>query len=423
MDRYRMHRGMIVAAILASTLLVSAAEPRETMAQPAPLTRIPETPVPTDLVKPIAQAAGIDQGEVARHLTVVNEANVFLNDSIGDPTIEKWFAGTAFSPDDSAGTLRLMYLTGHLDEATKTVETRFPYPDLVQLIPVRRTLGEIADTLDQLERDQDALLAEGVAGWTDDILRNGISLILHPDADPAVLVPMMESRYHFAQGFHVLEAAEAGELSQPSVGTCTSRNNCNPLRGGLKIHRPNATDQYCSVGFYAYTGSNDYLLTAGHCQINAFDMIRHSNYDVGGYVSPVINSGNADAVRLAIELAGWGRTASYYATAISTNIAVNSVFRGTYLSPNTPVCTYGARTGDLCGVVRSSNVTIREHSGMIGFSTCNLRGDSGGSVVNAYTAIAIVEGIYANSDSTGCYIMGTWATNAEQRLGTTIATR
>lgn len=321
----------------------------------------------------------------------------------------------------------VLLVTDNAESVRRDVPHFFERPNAVRVTKASNSYYSLTRTLQDIHNSYYG--QDGLESLTSLWLDVGLNAVRAFVAD-GVEKRQREFDQRFGEGVVLVDEYAVGyeeNYIPPSSLTCenNSRNGCNPLRGGIRIHRPNSPGSYCTSGFPSTDSGRHYLITAAHCQMAYPDMVRHHNWDIGGYVGPVVNEGNVDAVRLRLDIPQWGIRASYYRLSTSQDVSINSVFTGTFLDPGTAVCTSGVRTGWQCGSVLDSNVTTRNHTGMLGYTMCTDNGDSGAPVVNSYTAIAVHEGHWytPNQDTGTCAKIGSWVRHVQNRLGTAILTR
>ncbi|HEX4864710.1 MAG TPA: S1 family peptidase [Acidimicrobiales bacterium] len=160
------------------------------------------------------------------------------------------------------------------------------------------------------------------------------------------------------------------------------------LYGGTKITASNGG--YCTSGFNAQnrTTGKAAVLTAGHCTKAGV-----SNWTAGGSALGNITDYNyprADWSSIT-PVDGWSLPA-----AVQTANGVQQISAWSTPRVGQPVCKVGATSGTTCGRVTAINVTVNYGDGAIyGLAQTNVlakEGDSGGSVYDSSTAVALISG-------------------------------
>lgn len=387
-----------------------------------------EAAIPAEEAELFAARLNLSVLEARRFLALGEQLTAVEVSIRTDQYLAPKFGGFEYD-HDVPGVIRASIVETDDDDQTTTVKRRIrqraPRGDAVAFHPIRHTISSLKQfhSKELSGRNWYALREEFpqlASAWVD-VGHNRVFVGVTHGAKE--VEDRLSERTDAPGLFNVELVSDEGHEQHvpPNDTDCQydSRHHCNPLRAGIVLHRPDMPNDppRCSGGFTSNDSGEHYVITAGHCPEAASDMIRHSNYDVGGYASPLLNGGSVDAVRLRLDIPQWGITAGYYATTSQQNVTVSSVFSGTFLTVGTPLRSSGFAGGSLGGQVLSSSVSAREHTGMLGYSMNTQGGDSGGPIVNANTAIAIHEGLYSNG------AMGSWVTNVESGLGTNILTR
>lgn len=373
-------------------------------------------------VAQFARSHGLSEPAARRYFALADQVNQFGEGLRGSEVRDQ--LGGMFLDTDRWGYV-VIQVVGDGSTVQEYTERNFRHLDFIEYRAVTNTQATLLHAEVELNREVGPGAITAI--WMDEI-NNIIRVTVANGADDW----QRRADDRFGPGVVTVSQAVPGSVQDYHIPAnninCedATRDHCNPLRAGIRLHRPNLATTYCTSGFPSRDSGRHYLITAAHCQIEHFDLIRHSNADIGGYVAPVAHGGNADAVRLRLDVAQWGIVAAYWATTDLRAFPIVSAFGGTFLTPGTPVCSSGVRTGHLCGVVRASNVggTVggATFNGLIGHSMCTNRGDSGAPIVNSGTAIAIHKGQYQIQDATGCYTWSSWVANVQARLGTTVIT-
>lgn len=81
------------------------------------------------------------------------------------------------------------------------------------------------------------------------------------------------------------------ELPMGHDAVCSNRDNCaNPMKAGIRIHRGSTTSTwYCTQGFIVVDGTDEQILTSGHCGVGTNNNWYHPAYGTsafGGEISP-----------------------------------------------------------------------------------------------------------------------------------------
>ncbi|WPK13514.1 S1 family peptidase [Lysinibacillus louembei] len=179
------------------------------------------------------------------------------------------------------------------------------------------------------------------------------------------------------------------------------RNFRGPYGGELIVTSRGNT---CSTGYYATSGSNYYLVTAGHCSI-LYDKVTTKQttyytdvYKYGtttlGQVSSIRHTGYVDALTIKVP-----------SSMVNSNIYLNGAVRKMTSSQarnadivGQAVCKTGKTTFVTCGTLISKNTSYEVWGNQfIGMRSTNLHaehGDSGGTVYNNFQYLGIIKGTH-----------------------------
>lgn len=178
-------------------------------------------------------------------------------------------------------------------------------------------------------------------------------------------------------------------------------NNHRGSYGGEKI--VNSRGGACSSGYYAKSGSNHYLITAGHCSrsYNASTGVV-TNHTSDTYKYGTTSLGKVNSIRFGGKIDAL--TISVSSSNANSNININGAVRKMSSSQardgdtvGQAVCKLGYATGkSQCGTLKSKNVgyTISgaAFSGLRGTNLTSTSGDSGGTMYNSFQYLGINKG-------------------------------
>lgn len=229
----------------------------------------------------------------------------------------------------------------------------------------------------------------------------------------------------------VTELEEVGEEQLAARTTACSYPNCSqPMRAGVAIGFN--SNYWCTSGFYAYSGSSRYILTAGHC-------MDATNWQAWNpYVSPyLIGMGTAaggyfnqfgDAGRINVTGTHWDPSA-WSPIAAAWGVNEEHVIRWRDRSwQGAFFCRFGRVSQNVCGTVQElgATVTVDDNGTLVTIGNmtratgCANQGDSGGPVIIDHGAIGL-----QSATSHFCPTIGNiWFTevlDAEYALGVTVA--
>ena len=200
------------------------------------------------------------------------------------------------------------------------------------------------------------------------------------------------------------------EQAQFQSAACT-RQNCNPLRGGLAIAVPRGT---CTSGFIANVGAQYYLVSAGHCMQPAGQQgqiggdvfhpagVKLGDVNKNSYKDPTF----ADAA--SVPIAAAKKSNLVYVTS-TTQRPITSVLCFNCDNTGDAVCGSGINTGFFCGTITDDDIDGESTDGVTLLSqrksSVDVRlGDSGGPMFYGNKAMGItvlvsgapVNGVYPN---------------------------
>lgn len=178
-----------------------------------------------------------------------------------------------------------------------------------------------------------------------------------------------------------------------------SPDNHRSAYGGEKIS--NNRGYSCSAGYYAKSGNNHYLITAGHCSrtysggkatLHYSDTYKYGTTTLGK-VSSIRYGGSMDALSISVG-------ASNANSNVNINGAVRKMTSSQARNGDTvgqSVCRVGYASGkSQCGTLKSKNVSYSidgaSFSGLRGSNLSSTKGDSGGTVYNSFQYLGITKG-------------------------------
>lgn len=175
--------------------------------------------------------------------------------------------------------------------------------------------------------------------------------------------------------------------AEPGIGPEAIHPAAGTIYGGTMITASGGG--YCTSGFNAQNpGGEAVVLTAGHCVKAGV-----SNWTAGGSELGSITDYNyprADWSAIT-PVSGWSMP-----NAVQTADGVQQISAWSTPRVGGPVCKVGATSGTTCGSVTAVDVTVNYGDGVIyGLAQTNVHaqeGDSGGSVYDGSTAVALISG-------------------------------
>lgn len=292
------------------------------------------------------------------------------------------------------------------------LKRQFPRPEKLHPVLMPRSMAELEGELNRMVADREEARAgrlsfPGVDGerydLKIDVARNAVVVVVD-NADPRTQ-GAFASRY----GQHVI--VEATGIAQPE--TCW-RDDCRySLRSGIRTEG----EHWCSTAFAVSGG----ILSAAHC--GGTDRW-HSGYYYGT-VTGNQQVNRADAERHSVGY-GFHPGAYLYVSGSETARRITSTGLWSNLVVGASACKSGITTGNSCGVVQNTNLSLNYVPGSTHFvqaSYCSDPGDSGGGAYSGNQALGIHSG---GAGGTGCasndYGVFGHIQWAQSQLGVTVLT-
>jgi streptogrisin C len=179
------------------------------------------------------------------------------------------------------------------------------------------------------------------------------------------------------------------------------------LRGGQRI---TGGTTRCTLGFSAGSGTQDWIITAGHCTRESDEWLDDNGEVIGDGATTARNGVDVGAVPVTSSTAALPEVASV-------------PVRGTAPAPvGSTVCLYGSTSGKTCGTVTGRDRTVnfdgQQQRGMVVASICTAQGDSGGPYI---TADGQAQGVHSGAGD-GCTAYFTPIDQALSSLGLSLRT-
>jgi hypothetical protein len=170
-------------------------------------------------------------------------------------------AGVYFDQAAAHGTLVLNF-TANVEANDQVLRAAFPYPDMLRIGYARYSL----DQLTQLVADTTAILSAPGLAWSavarDD--RNNQVVVDVPLGDPTGVGKLLALRL-------TSQPVVVRETDATNRTTNDTDTSAPPVIGGLGIFRQHESKVgyivQCTSGYWAKKGTQDVLLTAGHCDV------------------------------------------------------------------------------------------------------------------------------------------------------------
>ena len=247
--------------------------------------------------------------------------------------------------------------------------------------------------LEVLKVQLDGLVAQGKAGgvqfWYVDRATHTVQLTV---LRSAALDPVTVAFLAVAKVRPELVSIElVDNPTIPLIGyglpAASQQPRANTLYGGQKITAANGG--YCTSGFNAQDpNGNPAALTAGHCTKAGRPNWTLSGATLGNITD--FNYPNADWSAIT-PTSGWDLP-----SAVQTAKGIQPITAWSTPRLNEPICKTGATSATTCGTVTALNVTINYGDGPVyGLARTSVyaqEGDSGGSVYDSSTAVALISG-------------------------------
>lgn len=275
------------------------------------------------------------------------------------------------------------------DAARRVAELshEFSEPGLLRPAPAVRAQRDLDALVTRMAADREEAAAgrltfPGVEGGRYDVaadVRRNTVVVRVDRVEPGTQAAFA-SRY----GGHVV-VEEGGVMH---TAACSITDCRSTLRSGLKVTLPAG---YCSTAFTFSTGLTKWTSSAAHCG----DWDRRHAGQLYGSVSNQQQSGRLDAELHSVDFNGF--YAGPYQFVSSSEPARAIINSGTWSSlfVGAGHCKTGATTGNTCGTVTNTNVSLNYVPGSDHFvetTMCVIPGDSGSGVYSGNQAQGIVSG-------------------------------
>jgi streptogrisin C len=342
------------------------------LATATPASASPATAESAELVHALQRDLGLTRAQAQQRL-VTQEASLRL-DAVLTAKLGDDYAGSWLEADSGRLVVAVSDPARAGDVRTAGAEARV----------VTRSLAELEATRATLQGLDPAALA-GVTSWRIDPQRNAV-VVTVLSGQPAIAA---------LDGLPV-------RIETTDVAPVTAAN----LYGGNRYNN-------CSAGFNAFSGSNRYVLTAGHC-----GPIGTQAFSNGTFIGPFEQSNFPGVDYAAIRVtntAAW--TQGPWINAYNGG-GVYTVNGHAFSPVGTAVCKSGYTTGLTCGVIKQKGESVGyDHDnnpgtpvvfvhGLVRHTACVEQGDSGGAnfswnAANKIFAEGMTSGALMQKDSTG----------------------
>lgn len=316
-------------------------------------------------------------------------------DSLEPSAREQWpetFAGLWISGEDPDSDSISIAFTEGAEEHVSQLAKSFPYPEMLEPVTVGSSYRDLESLQGEMIDDRE-LTRDGELS-VPDVPPAEYDLDIDLEANQVVATvaePSEQTRAWFTERYGDDVAVRQGPLAKPSA--CNSRNDCEPLRGGLRVETPNNTE--CSIGFAAQRAGNPVVLGSGHC-VGGGDPRFHGGTQYGS-VADKATFGRVDGARHSVNNP-FGITGKVYVDAATKGQAVAQESEWDNLAVGTTVCMSGAVNTN-CGTVEGKNASpgyIQNAERFVRATYCSAEGDSGGSVYRSDRAFGIQSGEAGN---------------------------
>jgi hypothetical protein len=304
--------------------------------------------------------------------------------------------------DQQAGGIPVLLTTGDVDLARSRLVDRIPDGIEFRVLRVTRSRAELEELQRTVWEDRPTLRSDGVRVTSAALDIRNNTVVVGIDGLNATATNRL-ARY----GSGVVARNEAADSK---LDACNSRNDCWPMKGGIKMYEQARPVSFCTTGFIVRPSgpwtTTRRVLTAGHCLELALEGVGadwyHASTRIGyGQSETWANLADADA---GLVSAGSISGSDNMVMAAGTS-AVRTVIG--WISTNAQntgdfICRAGAKTGFWCGNITLENRTRDvdgkniEHQWVVNFDADG--GDSGGPYLTyANTSDARAWGIHSDS--------------------------
>ena len=275
----------------------------------------------------------------------------------------------------------------------------FPYPEMLEAVTFEVSMTELEEL--QLEMRDDRELAHDGELEVPDMPGGHFDLDIDVKQNAVVVISdelTEDSREWFEASYGEEVVFEQGPIAEPNQG-CTGRNNCAPLRGGLRITDPQ--DRVCSTAFTA-TGpaGNRVMLSAGHgCPGGSGSARYHSGVQYGEVLFRRVH-GRVDVSRHSVNNP-FLTVPRIFITATETNRAVRSMSTWENLVIDAKACKSGAGSQHQCDDIIGKHAMpdyVDSAERFVRTLYCSQDGDSGASVFRNERA----HGIHSGNNGVTC---------------------
>ncbi len=255
--------------------------------------------------------------------------------------------------DQPAGGVPVFLVAGDPTAFRSLVAEVVPSGVAYRVETARHTLDELYATQGQIDASMADLRVAGINAQSTaiDIIHN--SVLVGVEGNSPATSAVLIARYG--------DIVTTREEPTHQLDTCVSRDNCAPLKGGIKIYRTSNPAAYCTSGWIVHVNgtTTNRVLTAGHCiQLNGGLGIgwSHNGSQFGTAQTETWGAGaNSDAGLMSVGTIS-GDDNLFYASSNTDVRSVTSWLTNINQNVGDQVCRSGATTGYRCGYVIHENV-------------------------------------------------------------------
>ena len=321
-----------------------------------------------------------EEADLANRVRIENE----LGDLRSALEADLGFAGIRIN-QQAGGTVEIWATSAALARVNGLVASLAPARARTNVMTAANSMAELKEIKDTLRAEalDKTALGSAINALHIDLERNRV-IVGIDKARFASTASSLAARFSDQQVAYEEEA--------PAKEAACTRTNClTTLRAGLAVGLPHGV---CTSNFVAYSGTNYFLMTAGHCG-SVGDTATHAGGTSIGTVTKNAFKNNTYADAMLIDIANSKKSNFVYVTDSVTNRPITSRMPLNGDMVGSAVCGSGIKTLFFCGSVTELDVDHLSDGGnmVLGLQVCTVDvrlGDSGGPMFYGNKAMGII---------------------------------
>lgn len=278
--------------------------------------------------------------------------------------------------DQKAGGVVDLAVTTLGSNPVALVQGTLPSGTSLRVRRVDHSFAELSALKERVTTEMDALADEGIQVVSVAVDVPGDRVVVGVLSDSADVGAALHARY--GDAIVVINSPLI-----PTPLTCTPTDCGNPLKGGLNIF---GGGYACTSGYFQKISGTIYLVTAGHCLVDAggTGIAWYHDSTFIGYSQWFQSAGTADAGGITTSESGAKNEFLEYVFGQHNYYSIHSLTgwtAGTSQVIGSFVCKAGATSGWTCGTLVARDVTEGNRYHLNEVSASSSEGDSGGTVV------------------------------------------